>query len=312
MFCYHGYWELDVSIGYEVHDMKFKNFSERLSELVHKKHIHIQYVSGPADDDNKEIHAPVPDQPEANTAAARKAWDKHNEDAVEEPEKWKKLKQGDMELIVGDGKRKEALDRGTGNNVVDLEEVRESQTTADEVGKSDAPEVVANESDENTGIRRSSRTRKEPERYLWNLEGAEVLVVADSDDAPANYKSAISDLESAKWLEAMNAEMQSMRENQVWNLVELPPESRAIGSKWLFKRKPDMHGKDTDFFLLCSDAQQGLGNPNRKVLATIDNEVAYITVCLLLDFLALKPCHVIWSRAASDLIFGYFWFPAVG
>ncbi|KAK1413623.1 hypothetical protein QVD17_35399 [Tagetes erecta] len=138
---------------------------------------------------------------------------------------------------------KEALDRGTGNNVVDLEEVRESQTTADEVGKSDAPEVVANESDENTGIRRSRRTRKEPERYLRNLEGAEVLVVADSDDAPANYKSAISNLKSAKWLEAINAEMQSMRENQVWNLVELPPESRAIGSKWLFKRKPDMHGK---------------------------------------------------------------------
>ncbi|KAK1424219.1 hypothetical protein QVD17_19540 [Tagetes erecta] len=138
---------------------------------------------------------------------------------------------------------KEALNRGIGNNVVDLEEVRESPTTANKVEKSDAPEVVANESDENTSIRRSSRTRKEPERYLWNLEGAEVLVVADSNDAPANYKSAISDLESEKWREAMNAEMQSMRENQVWDLVELPPESRAIGSKWLFKRKPDMHGK---------------------------------------------------------------------
>ena len=138
---------------------------------------------------------------------------------------------------------KEAIDRGTGNNVVDLEEVRESQTTADEVGKSDPPETIENESDENTSIRRSSRTRKEPERYLWNLEGAEVLVVDDSNDAPTNYKSAISDLESSKWLEAMNAEMQSMRDNQVWDLVELPPDSRAIGSKWLFKRKPDMHGK---------------------------------------------------------------------
>ncbi|KAK1432596.1 hypothetical protein QVD17_09493 [Tagetes erecta] len=29
------------------------------------------------------LEAPVPDQPEANTADARKAWDKHNEDAVE-------------------------------------------------------------------------------------------------------------------------------------------------------------------------------------------------------------------------------------
>ncbi|KAI3819320.1 hypothetical protein L1987_13147 [Smallanthus sonchifolius] len=39
----------------------------------------------------------------------------------------------------------------------------------------------------------------------------------------------------------MNAEMQSMRDNQVWDLVELPPESRAVGNKWIFKRKTDMH-----------------------------------------------------------------------
>ena len=117
----------------------------------------------------------------------------------------------------------ELLNRGTGNNTVDFEEIREPQTTANEVGTSEQQETVADESDINTSIRRSSRTHKEPERYLWYLEGAEVLVVAESNDEPTNYKSAISDHESAKWLEAMNAEMQSMRDNQVWDLVELPP-----------------------------------------------------------------------------------------
>ncbi|GJR06245.1 retrotransposon protein, putative, ty1-copia subclass [Tanacetum coccineum] len=38
-----------------------------------------------------------------------------------------------------------------------------------------------------------------------------------------NYRAALSDPESKKWLEAMNAEMQSMKDNQVWNLVDLPP-----------------------------------------------------------------------------------------
>ena len=137
---------------------------------------------------------------------------------------------------------KEILERGTGNNIVDLEEIREPQITAEEVGESDQQDVVADTSDINTSVRRSVRTRKLPERYLWHVNGPEVLLVAESNDEPANYKSALLDPESEKWHEAMNAEMQSMRDNQVWNLVELPPECRAVGSKWIFKRKTDMHG----------------------------------------------------------------------
>ena len=59
---------------------------------------------------------------------------------------------------------------------------------------------------------------------------------------PTTYKAAILDLESKKWLEAMNAEMQSMYDNQVWDLVDLPPESRTVGNKWIFKKKTDMDG----------------------------------------------------------------------
>ncbi|KAI3703356.1 hypothetical protein L1987_73365 [Smallanthus sonchifolius] len=102
---------------------------------------------------------------------------------------------------------KEILERGTGDNIVDLEEIQEPQTTADEVGASEQQEVVADESDINTSVRRSVRTRKEPDRYLWHLEGTEVLLVAESNDEPTSYKSAFSDPESAKWLEAMNGKM---------------------------------------------------------------------------------------------------------
>ncbi|GJX49475.1 retrotransposon protein, putative, ty1-copia subclass [Tanacetum coccineum] len=41
----------------------------------------------------------------------------------------------------------------------------------------------------------------------------------------------------------MNTEMQSMKDNQVWVLVKLPPNGRTVGSKWLFKKKTDMDGK---------------------------------------------------------------------
>ncbi|GKG08419.1 putative retrotransposon ty1-copia subclass protein, partial [Tanacetum coccineum] len=70
---------------------------------------------------------------------------------------------------------------------------------------------------------------------------------------PANYKAALLDPESDKWLNAMNMEMQSMKDNEVWDLVKLPPNGKTVGSKygtqfisliskWLFKKKTDMDG----------------------------------------------------------------------
>nr|GEW59868.1 hypothetical protein [Tanacetum cinerariifolium] len=68
------------------------------------------------------------------------------------------------------------------------------------------------------------------EHELWDL------------GEPANYKAALLDPESEKWLNAMNVEMQSIKDNEVWVLVELPPNGKTVGSKWLFKKKTDMDG----------------------------------------------------------------------
>nr|GFB24461.1 retrotransposon protein, putative, Ty1-copia subclass [Tanacetum cinerariifolium] len=37
-------------------------------------------------------------------------------------------------------------------------------------------------------------------------------------------------------------QMQSMKDNEVWVLVELPPNGKTVGNKWLFKKKTDMDG----------------------------------------------------------------------
>ncbi|GKA47184.1 hypothetical protein Tco_0740067 [Tanacetum coccineum] len=57
---------------------------------------------------------------------------------------------------------------------------------------------------------------------------------------PANYKVALLNPESDKWLNAMNMEMQSMKDNEVWVLIDLHPKGKTVGSKWLFKKKTDM------------------------------------------------------------------------
>nr|GEU36398.1 hypothetical protein [Tanacetum cinerariifolium] len=59
---------------------------------------------------------------------------------------------------------------------------------------------------------------------------------------PLNYKAALADPESDKWLEAMNTEMQSMKDNQALYLVDLPSNGRTVGSKWIFKKKNAMDG----------------------------------------------------------------------
>nr|GEY23568.1 hypothetical protein [Tanacetum cinerariifolium] len=58
---------------------------------------------------------------------------------------------------------------------------------------------------------------------------------------PASYKAAILDPESKRWLDAMNAKMQSMIDNMVWVLVDLAPNCKTVGSKWIFKKKTDIN-----------------------------------------------------------------------
>ncbi|KAJ9561764.1 hypothetical protein OSB04_006924 [Centaurea solstitialis] len=87
-------------------------------------------------------------------------------------------------------------------------------------------------------LRRSTRIRQEPDRYLG------FLVAQDGGylNEPTSYGEVVSGNESEQWQEAMKAEMQSMYDNQVWELTDLPQHCRAVGHKWVFKKKTDMDG----------------------------------------------------------------------
>ncbi|GKC09651.1 retrotransposon protein, putative, ty1-copia subclass [Tanacetum coccineum] len=89
-------------------------------------------------------------------------------------------------------------------------------------------------------IRRSTRTRRPTDRMCLYID-TEEHELGDLGE-PANYKAALLDPESDKWLNAMNEEMQSMKDNEVWDLVNLTPNGKTVGSKWLFKKKTDIDG----------------------------------------------------------------------
>ncbi|GJZ48521.1 zinc finger, CCHC-type containing protein, partial [Tanacetum coccineum] len=87
---------------------------------------------------------------------------------------------------------------------------------------------------------RSVRIPQAHERYGYYVDAEEHKL--EDHGEPTNYRVAFSDPKFDKWLEAINMEMQSMKDNQVWNLVDLPPNYKIVGSKWLFKKKTDMDG----------------------------------------------------------------------
>nr|GEY52467.1 hypothetical protein [Tanacetum cinerariifolium] len=103
----------------------------------------------------------------------------------------------------------------------------------------DDQEIDESQSDINL-IRRSTRTRHPTDRLCLYVN-AEEHELGDLGE-PANYKAALLDLESEKCLNAMNVEMQSMKDNKVWELVVLHLNGKVIGHKWLFKKKTDMDG----------------------------------------------------------------------
>ncbi|GKE53467.1 retrotransposon protein, putative, ty1-copia subclass, partial [Tanacetum coccineum] len=81
--------------------------------------------------------------------------------------------------------------------------------------------------EEDIPIRRSERTRQAPNNLSLNVE-AEEHSLGDLNE-PTSYKAVILDSESNKWIAAMNAEIQSMMDNMVWVLVDLPPGCKTIG-----------------------------------------------------------------------------------
>ncbi|GJT57763.1 retrotransposon protein, putative, ty1-copia subclass [Tanacetum coccineum] len=141
---------------------------------------------------------------------------------------------------------KRLISQEISGKAVDLEEIQEEEdTTPSEITRNIPQEVEGFEppqpsQEEVIPIRRSERTRRAPNRLCLNVE-VEEHSLGDFGE-PANYKAAMLDPESKKWVDAMNAEMQSMIDNMVWVLVDLPPNCKTVGSKWIFKKKTNMDG----------------------------------------------------------------------
>ncbi len=58
---------------------------------------------------------------------------------------------------------------------------------------------------------------------------------AVSTSDPYNYRQAIQADDSERWKEATLAEYNTLLQNGTWEIVDLPPGEKAIGSSWVFR-----------------------------------------------------------------------------
>ena len=63
-------------------------------------------------------------------------------------------------------------------------------------------------------------------------------------EVPVTYQQAISCQESQGWKDAMQAEMESLKENGTYSLVPLPKGRKAIGSRWVYTVKLGADGEE--------------------------------------------------------------------
>ena len=85
------------------------------------------------------------------------------------------------------------------------------------------------------------RGRPVHERQPPDMYGEWVNLSQDNPE-PSSVREGMASSNKSKWREAMKKGMESLYENEVWDLVETPKGRKIVGSKWGFKEKMGADG----------------------------------------------------------------------
>ena len=80
-----------------------------------------------------------------------------------------------------------------------------------------------------------------PKDERQNMYGEWVNLSQDNPE-PSSVREEMASSNKSKWCEAMKKEMESLYENEVWDMVEPPKGRKIVGSKWVFKEKMGADG----------------------------------------------------------------------
>ncbi|GJY66131.1 pol polyprotein [Tanacetum coccineum] len=89
--------------------------------------------------------------------------------------------------------------------------------------------------EEEVDPRRSKKARTEKS---FGLDFVSFMV----ENEPTSYREAVTSTEGHQWKEAIKSEIDSILQNHMWELMDLPPGCKPLGYKWIFKKKMKADG----------------------------------------------------------------------
>jgi hypothetical protein len=137
---------------------------------------------------------------------------------------------------------KKFLFKGVSGSKVQLEEIQETpeNVSAPTDPIQEVQDVVPQDVEAPAPCRSIRGCHTTKKFTLLTTEKRDILLL--NNDEPMTYTEAVMGPDSEKWLGAMESKIQSMHDNQVWNLVDPINGVRSIGCKWVFKKKTDKDG----------------------------------------------------------------------
>ena len=89
---------------------------------------------------------------------------------------------------------------------------------------------------------RPARKKRAIVRYQDEYDGLMCLMSEHQDEDATSFDQIMKSDDRVEWMDAMENEMKSIEQHETWDLVPLPKDKKAIGSRWLFKIKRNADG----------------------------------------------------------------------
>jgi hypothetical protein len=134
----------------------------------------------------------------------------------------------------------EQVQEEDGANLEQDDQIQE-ELVQDDGGQIDrSQEELVQDDEDQEAPRRSNRMNagQHPRR----LDDYVLYEVKENEYEPRTYNEAVNCECSDEWIDAMKEEIKAINDNDTWELMNLPSDRKAIGSRWVFKTKYDEGG----------------------------------------------------------------------
>jgi len=120
---------------------------------------------------------------------------------------------------------------------------------------------------------------------------------------PTNFEEALHSDQRTQWIKAMENEIQSLHDNQTWELVDLPVNKKAIPSKWVYKTKNNPDGTIERYKarLVIKGCAQKKGIDYDQTFSPV---VRNTTIRTLLSVAASERMHLLQFDVSTAFLYG--------